>query len=276
MRDRASVLLVAVVVSAAAGVAASAAGPSAALRTGAERGGKAGPTTQPAAGKPTAPPGGAKPISNLDYWLGKAQDAKPVDKPAPGTEGANPFSGKDGFYRDDALPGVIEFSDGRQTPGWLYTTLEKPWEVYVAKEKRWRRIPFINVLSIAAVVKQERLEQTWRWKEMGAPERIYTGKQYPFRRFEWKLHLIDGSYVTGAIKGQPLWVELNKKKIGPFVFNERQKGQDGQKLKDLVYMKRVIISRKMMDKVVEARAKQADETPKRPPDKPAKTGKTGG
>lgn len=204
------------------------------------------PTTQPTT-KPQTPP-----KSNLDYWLNRATEAKDGDKGAGETKASNPFTKKEGFHRPDALPGVMEFSDGTQVPGWHYTTLEKDWEVYIAKEKRWRLVPFINVLSISAVVTQERLEQRWRWKEMGAPERIYTGKQYPFRRFEWKLHLIDGSTMQGAIKGQPLWVEYSRKKHGPYVFNERQKGEDDQTLKDLIYIKKVIISRKMMDTVLEA------------------------
>ena len=204
------------------------------------------PTTQPAT-KPQTPP-----KSNLDYWLKRATEVKDGAKSTDEPKASNPFTKKDGFHRPDALPGVLEFSDGTQVPGWHYTTREKDWEVYIAKEKRWRLVPFINVLSISAVVTQERLEQRWRWKEMGAPERIYTGKQYPFRRFEWKLHLIDGSTMQGAIKGQPMWVEYDRKKHGPYVFNERQKGEDDQTLKDLIYMKKVIISRKMMDTVLQA------------------------
>jgi len=200
--------------------------------------------------KPTTQP--AKPASNLDYWLKRATEVKDGDASKEEPKASNPFTKTDGFHRPDALPGVLEFSDGTQVPGWHYTTREKDWEVYIAKEKRWRLVPFINVLSISAVVVEERLEQRWRWKEMGAPERIYTGKQYPFRRFEWKLRLIDGSTMQGAIKGQPLWVEHSRTKHGPYVFNERQKGEDDQKLKDLIYMKKVIISRKMMDKVLEA------------------------
>jgi hypothetical protein len=202
------------------------------------------PTTQPTT-KPQTPP-----KSNLDYWLNRATEVKDADKADGAPEAANPFTKKEGFHRPDALPGVLEFSDGTQVPGWHYTTREKDWEVYIAKEKRWRLVPFINVLSISAVVVEERLEQRWRWKEMGAPERIYTGKQYPFRRFEWKLHLIDGSTMQGAIKGQPMWVEHNRTKHGPYVFNERQKGEDDQTLKDLIYMKKIVISRKMMDKVL--------------------------
>ena len=62
--------------------------------------------------------------------------------------------------------------------------------------------------------------------------------------------LIDGSTVIGEIKGQPLWIELGDKRTGPLVLHERSKGKMGQKLKDLIYVKRIIVSRKMMEAVL--------------------------
>ena len=226
------------------------------------------------AAKPTAK---KKPASNLDLWL--SEDPKtPAKTPAKNVDplkgGRNPFQRKLAFRRGDALPGVLELSDGKQMPGGLYTTREKDWEVYVAAEKRWRRVPFIAVLSITAVVLEEKMVQRWRWKGMGEPERVYTGKEYPFRRFEWKLYLIDGSTITGAIKGQPLWVEQlapQRGRDGPFLVQERFTGPEGKKLEDYPYIKKVVISRTMMDKVVEhqgkAKAKDAGNT--------AASGKTG-
>jgi hypothetical protein len=199
-------------------------------------------------------PAEAKPTSNLDYWLNQA---KPVeeedDKPAkPESGGRNPFRKSAGaFHRRDALPGVIELSDGRQLPGGLYTTREKPWIVWNEATKSWRRIPFINCLSITAVVEQERMELRWRWKGMGEPERVYTGKKYPLRRLHWRFKLIDGSVVEGATKGQPVFVELRGKTTGPFVLHERMKGSDGETLEDLVYIRKIVVSRKMMNAVIE-------------------------
>ena len=206
---------------------------------------------------PAKPAKPAKPKSNLDLWLN--EDAGKTGK-AKGTNpdgGSNPFGKALAVGRPDALPGVVELSDGRILAGGLYTTVEKPWIVFVQKESRWRRVGFINALSITAVVVSEKIELRWRWKAMGEPEKVYTGKKYPTRRFLWKFHLIDGGYITGAIKGQPLWVQYGPKRHGPFVLNERSRGKDGQSLKDLVYVKRIIVSRRMMEKVLAAQAKAA-------------------
>lgn len=211
----------------------------------------AGPGDRPKA-EPTT-----KPASNLDYWLSQA---KPTTKPATtkpaGSAAVNPFAKKSGFRREDALPGVLELSDGTQIAGAIYGTREKPYSVWVEKEKRWRRIPLISVLSITAVIVGERMELEWRWKEMGAPEKVYTGRKYPWRRFLWKFHLIDGSYITGAVKGQPIWAETQEESSGPWLLMERSKGQIGQTLKDLLYVKQVVISRKMMELVQEDQKKK--------------------
>lgn len=205
-------------------------------------------------GEPTTKPA---PAGNLEFWLSQAKPTTQTASTQPGESSAvNPFTAKSGFDREDAIPGVMELSDGRQIAGGVYGTREKPYAVWVEKEKRWRRIPLISVLSIRAVVIGERMELEWRWKEMGAPERVYTGRKYPWRRFLWKFHLIDGSYIQGAVKGQPIWVETPGKTIGPWLLPERSKGPIGTTLKDLVFVKQVIISRKMMEKV------QADQREK--------------
>ncbi len=196
--------------------------------------------------------------SNLDFWLNQATSA-PATRPvtATGAAGVNPFDRKGSFRRADAVPGVLELSDNRQIPGWIYTTVEKPLIAFVDIEKRWRRLPLIVALSISAEVVEEKITLRWRWKAMGEPERVYTGKSYPTRRLKWKFRLIDGSEIVAAIKGQPIWVELNGRKHGPFVLHERFKGADGQKLDDLIYVKRIVLSRKMMDKVVTEQKKAA-------------------
>ena len=211
---------------------------------------------KPPATKPAKP---AKPKDNLDLWLTEDPD-KGAGKGTNPDGGRNPFGQVLAVGRPDALPGVVELSDGRILAGGLYTTVEKPWVVFVQKESRWRRVPFINALSITAVVVSEKIELRWRWKAMGEPEKVYTGKKYPTRRFMWKFRMLDGSYLTGAIKGQPLWVQYGRKRHGPFVLHERSRGQDGQSLKDLLYVKRVIVSRRMMTEVLAEQAKAAKVT----------------
>jgi hypothetical protein len=191
---------------------------------------------------------------NVDYWLKHATTAS---KPATGPGGTGDNTGKNPTTasaekrpsRPDALPGAIELSDGTILAGFMYTTAEKDWEVMVQEDKIMivHHVPFIAVLSIAANVEEEATELEWRWKEMGTPERVYTGRSYPTRRLNWTFKLIDGTAVTGAIKGQPIWIEQVSGKSDPMILAERTKGEMGQKLSDLVYIKHLVVSRRMME-----------------------------
>jgi len=208
-----------------------------------------------AGGQPTS---SSRPAGDLDYWLSRAKDAD--TQPATSPAGKNPFrQGAD--TPQDALPGVVELSDGRQLAGKILTTYENPWQVYDKQTGRWRRVPPAAVLSITAIVVEEKMELKWRWKAMGEPERVYTGESYPTRRLRWKFHLVDNSSITGTVKGQPLWVRSRGKKAGPFVLHERSSGAVGRKLKDLVYVKRVFISRRLMEQVIR---EQAQRQPRKP------------
>lgn len=194
----------------------------------------------------------SRPGDDLDYWIGQAQTAqtrpnRPDDRPT--TQSATRPA------REDALPGVIELSDGSVMPGWLCTTGEKDLEVYQEALKQWQQVPLLAVLSIQAVVKEETMELRWRWKGMGQVEKEYTGAKYPFRRLTWRVRLIDGTTVEGVIRGQPLTLEPVAG--GPrrtFVLAEQQKGRDDQTLADLPYLRRAIVSRRLMEAV------EADET----------------
>lgn len=194
--------------------------------------------------------------TNLGYWLGQARPVdsaktKPAEKhvKSQAPPAKNERLARVGFRRDDALPGVVEFSDGLQLAGGIFTTRNKPLALWIPQQKRWLRVPIAAVLSISAVVVQQEMKLRWRWKAMGQPERVYTGKSYPFRRFEWLLHLADGSYIQGIIKGQPIWIETPHETSGPFILHERAKGKTGQSLAKQVYIRKIVISRKMMDKV---------------------------
>jgi hypothetical protein len=207
-----------------------------------------------AADDPNAPPA-ERPASNLDYWLTRATDAN-QDANDPNAAAGRPAPAE-AAPRPDALPAVVRLSDGKVLPGWLHSTRERPWVVLPKGRKRWRRIPPAAVLSITAVVVEEKMELQWRWKEMGVPERVYTGKSYPRRRLLWRFRLIDGTKITGTVKGQPLWVLCGKKRHGPFVLHERVKGKIGEDLDDLLHVEKVVISRRLMRKLRDQRTEEA-------------------
>ncbi|MBS3733645.1 MAG: hypothetical protein KGY99_01830 [Phycisphaerae bacterium] len=200
----------------------------------------------PVAGQgPTSRPANA-PADNLEYWLDRAAaTTAPAEPPAsrprsrPGGQTATPAE-------RGAVPGAVELSDGRRLTGWLQTAGAAPFEVFIAREKRWRRIPPAAVWRIEAVVVFEKMALRWRWKGTGEPERVYTGRKYPTRRLQWRFTLADGTTLTGAVKGKPLHLRRGGKRLGPFVLHERMAGRDGQSLGELVYVRRVVISRGAM------------------------------
>lgn len=212
----------------------------------------AGAQVAPAKADPNAP------ASNLDYWLGQAET--PATSPAtqPASQPAEPAASES--LRADALPGAVRLSDGRTLAGGLYTTRGKCWQVWNEDRHRWQRVPFLTVLSITAVVVERKLEPKWRWKAMGEPERVYTGETYPTCRLQWRFELIDGTTLTGAVKGQPIWLDASGRQAGPFVLHERMKGKVGQGLDDLVHLQRLVVSRRTMQQVLVGAADAADAT----------------
>ena len=229
---------------------------------------------------------------NLDYWLKRARAAESRTKASAGSAGDEDDEASDQPSADDtadgtgadeasgeddsrevaapswALPGVIELSAGTIVAGMLWTAGDEPLEVYVEAEKRWRRVPLAAALSITAVVVDERMENVWRWRATGDPQKVYTGEQYPFRRFEWTVKLADASEITGTIKGQAVHVAAA---VGPSdsrILSERTKGEVGQALDDLVYARRIIISREAMEGVAAVSAQPTEDAPAAPAAEP--------
>ena len=89
---------------------------------------------------------------------------------------------------------------------------------------------------------------------------VYTGEAFPTRRLEWRFRLADGSEMTGAVKGQPVFIDTGYGRVeGPFVLYERQRGKVGQAPAEMTYLSRIIVSRRLMDHVRSAR-REVSET----------------
>jgi len=159
------------------------------------------------------------------------------DEPAP--PASNPFSGgADVAGRKDAVPGCVELSDGRLVAGRIYTTRGKYIKIYNLAREMNEYVPVPAIKRIEVTVQWERMDKEWRFKEAGNPEKIYTGREYPVRMLEWRLVLRNDHEIVGHILGQPLYVSEGGR-AERFILHQRDKGEMGQALKDLVYVKRV-------------------------------------
>ena len=162
----------------------------------------------------------------------------------------NPFGSTPSSQRDDAVQGVVELSDGSSHPGKIYLTRDKRLQVYDQQLQRQREIPLQAVRKIECTVKREWMEKEWRFKEGANDEKLYSGRSYPAREYLHTITLKNGKTITG-----PLSTIVYVRPVKPggsastdrskpaeperFLLSKRNKGEMGETLKSLVYVKRI-------------------------------------
>ena len=158
----------------------------------------------------------------------------------------NPF-GRKPSERDDARHGIVKLSDGSTLHGLIYLTRGKRFQVYDQHLQRQREIPLRAIQKVECSIKREWLEKEWRFKEGANDEKIYTGRSYPAREYLHTITLGDGRTITGPLSAivyvQPKKNSANESppSLPPkrFLLSKRNKGDAGQDLKALVYVKRI-------------------------------------
>lgn len=161
--------------------------------------------------------------------------------------------------RGDARPGRLELSDGKTFIGQIYLTRDKRLMIYDEAKQRQREIPLRVVKQIDCKVKKEWMEKEWRFEESAKDEKLFTGRQYPAREYVHTVTLTDGRTITGPLSGivyiQPFPDSptssdrrREQKSDQHFILHKRDKGKPGQKLKELVYVKRIRLGEEALEK----------------------------
>ena len=158
------------------------------------------------------------------------------EKDTPPEPPARPLE-KEREKREDAVPGTVTLSDGTKLSGDIYLTRDKKLSIYEPKEKKLYQVTLAELMRIESRVVMERMEPEWRWKENANDEKVFTGKSYPVREYATAITFKDGRTLTGGCTAL-LFVGTNNGETR-VVLHQRQKGEPGQKLEDLVYVKTV-------------------------------------
>jgi hypothetical protein len=185
----------------------------------------AAPATQPA-----SPADGAL---NDIFAHATTAPADSSSSAAPTSQPASPFDSK----KSPGRSGTITLSNGEKISGHLTHTGNKPLRMWVEKDEQYHDIPFEVIQHIEAKVLWERDEKEWHFKESGSDIKEYNGKSYPNRETEYTFTLTNGQTISGAVV-EPLYLQTAD---GPVLFalHKRDKGEVGQTLKQLVYVKSV-------------------------------------
>jgi hypothetical protein len=171
-------------------------------------------------------------------WLMNQATTTPSTRPAATSQPSDVFEKP--AANDESRAGVIEMSDGKSIRGAIATTAEKPVRVWVEADKAYQDIPFAMIRSIEARVLWERDEKEWHFKASGSDVKEYSGKTYPARETQYKFTLTDGTAIEGGVVA-PLYVTVDGQ-TKTYVLHKRDKGEAGQTLAQLAFVKSVRFS----------------------------------
>lgn len=135
--------------------------------------------------------------------------------------------------------GLVQFSNGEIVEGAISMTAGNPLRIHTGKELR--SLPLDVVREIRFEPEKEAMEQKWRFVEAGRTQKEKWGQPYPVREIKATVLLAHGETVQGHIYTTVLYVE-GEQHVTKVVLRAKDRGEEGQKLSDLVYPVRVFFS----------------------------------
>lgn len=163
--------------------------------------------------------------------------APPLEaRPAAAADGA-------GFAPDDPAPegaqASVTWSNGHQA--WATVSARPGLTLLILPEGAEKRVkvPWEDVLTLRLEPEKEGMEEVWRWKAGGSDEKIKTGESYPWRQYTIFVATADGREIKGRLAAGFALDATSEGATEQLVISPRHKGEAGQQLADLVYVKEI-------------------------------------
>ncbi len=141
-------------------------------------------------------------------------------------------------FAEDARVGTLTLSDGTACTGEVTLTKDKKLELFLVDEKKRYAIDFAEVVEIRSEIEKESLEHPWHFVEESRSEKVYLPETYPLRKILLSVTLASGPTLKGHVTATPIYVRVDDEKKRYLLYAD-QKGEVGQSLEDLVYVKSV-------------------------------------
>ncbi|MDO4558249.1 MAG: hypothetical protein Q4C47_04725 [Planctomycetia bacterium] len=164
----------------------------------------------------------------------------------------------------DVVPGFLTLSDGSTIAGSIFLTRDKRVKIEDKAAERQREIPLSAIVSIETIVDREWMEDEWRFRENANNEKYFTGRSYPSRIFRHLVTLRNGRKIEGALS-EVIYVDPAPELVYPdmsasevaskglsiptrrFLLHKRDKGEPGETLEDLSYVKLIRLGEDTME-----------------------------
>ena len=134
--------------------------------------------------------------------------------------------------------GTLTLSDGTAYTGEVSLTKGKKIDLFIIDQKKRYSIDLAEVVEITTEVERESLEHPWHFIEESRHEKGYLPETYPLRKYLLHVKLASGPELVGHVTAAPIYVRASDEKLRYFLLTD-QKGDVGQALTDLVYVKSV-------------------------------------
>ena len=134
----------------------------------------------------------------------------------------------------------VELSDGRTVAGQVALVNDQLIIHNDAQEKKYT-VRLAEMKQLESLVEKESLEKKWFFKEDGRDEKVYTGEVYPVRYFNTRVTFGDGRTLEGHIISTTALLKVGDDAPERLFLTRQMEGKVGQKLDDLVYVKRIAL-----------------------------------
>ncbi|MGO8703487.1 MAG: hypothetical protein ACLQVA_06690 [Candidatus Brocadiia bacterium] len=134
----------------------------------------------------------------------------------------------------------VELSDGRTVAGQVALVNDQLIIHNDAQAKKYT-VRLAEMKQLESLVEKESMEKKWFFKEDGRDEKVYTGEVYPVRYFNTRVTFGDGRTLEGHIISTTAFLKVGDDAPERLFLTRQIEGKVGQKLDDIVYVKRIAL-----------------------------------
>jgi hypothetical protein len=127
----------------------------------------------------------------------------------------------------------VELSDGRRISGRLSLMGSRPLVITPTGKKHQQKILLSDILTLTQIVREQKMNRPWFYKESGKVEKMYLEGTYPFINFTSEIVLTSGKVIRGDIVSAAF--RFKGEGPGKLFLTRQIKGKVGEKMDDLVY-----------------------------------------
>jgi hypothetical protein len=141
------------------------------------------------------------------------------------------------FAEDAPDAAKVTFSNGETAAGDFSFTPGRKLEIFDLNRKKRISVAAEEIARISVGVEEEKMESGWMFREEGLKDKIKLPFKYPLRQLFTDVTLLTGAVVHGHCNGTFYLEKDGDSKR--YVLYTNQKGENGQTLEDIVYVREV-------------------------------------